>query len=173
MAKRNIRRVTPESKPSANTPAGASVARSLNELEADRKIRALDKTVARVEFGGVELVMMDAARYDALAAKAEDAEDAKIAAASADYAEEDLIPSQVVHRIVRGENPLKVWREHRGLKAIDVARRAGVTQSYYSQLESGKREGSLTTISRLAIVLDCLVDDLVPANRSDEDLTKL
>ena len=105
-----------------------------------------------------------------LAAAAEDAEDARLAALSAAALDDDLIPGEVVHRIVRGEIPLRVWREHRGLKAVEVARRADINQSYYSQLESGKREGSLTTLARLAAVLDVLVDDLVPANTGERDL---
>jgi DNA-binding XRE family transcriptional regulator len=147
---------------------------------AKRNIRGVSKTNAaaqdsseqmtRYRLGGKEFVTMDARAYDALAAAAEDAEDARLAALSAAAADDDLIPGKVVHRIVRGEIPLRVWREHRGLKAVEVARRADINQSYYSQLESGKREGSLTTLARLAAVLDVLVDDLVPANSGEKDL---
>lgn len=126
--------------------------------------------MSRYRLGGREFVTMDARAYDALAAAAEDAEDARLAALSAAAPDDDLIPGEVVHRIVRGESPLRVWREHRGLKAVEVARRADINQSYYSQLENGKREGSVATLARLAAVLDVLVDDLVPANTGERDL---
>ena len=29
--------------------------------------------------------------------------------------EEELIPSEIVDALLQGENPVKVWREHRGL----------------------------------------------------------
>ncbi len=148
MAKRHIRNV---SKPKEAAPGRA-------------------EQMARYRLGGREFVTMDARAYDALAAAADDAEDARLAALSAAAPEDDLIPGEVVHRIVRGEIPLRVWREHRGLKAVEVARRAEINQSYYSQLESGKREGSLTTLARLAAVLDVLVDDLLPANSGEGDL---
>lgn len=124
------------------------------------------REVARVSSGSGEVVIVDAARYDALAAKAEDAEDARIAAATSQYDERDLIPSDVVKRKLAGEVPLRVWREQRGMKAKDLAAAAGISAAYLSDIERAKVDGSLLVMARLADALDVLVDDLVPTNRA-------
>ena len=87
-----------------------------------------------------------------------DAAKARIAAG------ERLIPGEIVRRIdVEGENPVRVWRQHRGLKANELARRAGVSHGYLSEIENGKKDGSFKTISAIAKALDIDIDDLVPS----------
>ncbi len=74
---------------------------------------------------------------------------------------EELIPSEVTYAILDGENPLRVWRRHRGLTQQQVADRAGISKSYLSQLESGKRRGTADVLARLAEALDVAIDDLI------------
>lgn len=74
-----------------------------------------------------------------------------------------FVPGDVVARIVGGENPIRVWRQHRGLKLIELAERAGLSHAYLSQLETGKREGSLRAIAAIAWALDVDFDALVAA----------
>jgi DNA-binding XRE family transcriptional regulator len=74
---------------------------------------------------------------------------------------EELIPSQVTFAILDGENPLKVWRTHRGLTQQEVAKRAKISPSYLSQLESGKRTGTTKVLKSIANVLAVRIDDLV------------
>src|SRR5688572_30177417 len=52
--------------------------------------------------------------------------------------EEELIPSEVTYALLDGENPLRVWREYRGLTQQQVAEKAGISKPYLSQLESGQ-----------------------------------
>lgn len=54
-------------------------------------------------------------------------------------AERDLIPHAVVSRTVDGATPVLAWREHLGLTQTEVARRIGISQSAYSQLEGSER----------------------------------
>jgi DNA-binding XRE family transcriptional regulator len=75
--------------------------------------------------------------------------------------EEELIPSEVVHALLKRENPIKVWRNYRGLKQPELAELAGVSVPYLSQLETGKRKGSLEILSAIARVLNLSLDDLV------------
>jgi len=75
--------------------------------------------------------------------------------------EEELIPSAVVDRILAGENLVRVWREHRGLTVAALAEKAGITQPYLSQIETGKREGTLQTMKKIAEALKIGLDDLV------------
>jgi hypothetical protein len=42
--------------------------------------------------------------------------------------EEELIPSEMVMRMVAGDSPVRVWREHRGLTMAALAERAGIAQ---------------------------------------------
>jgi DNA-binding XRE family transcriptional regulator len=74
---------------------------------------------------------------------------------------EELVPSSVTYAILDGANPLRVWREHRGLTQQQLADQAGISKPYLSQLEAGKRTGSATVLSALAQALNVLVDDLV------------
>lgn len=74
--------------------------------------------------------------------------------------EEELIPAEVVKRILDGENLVRVWREYRGLAAKELAEKASVSTAYLSQIETGARDGSFETIKRIAAALEITVDDL-------------
>jgi len=75
--------------------------------------------------------------------------------------EEELIPADMVKRMVEGESPIRVWREHRGLSAAALAEMAGITQPFLSQIEGGKREGTVSTLRKIADALRVTIDDLV------------
>ena len=74
---------------------------------------------------------------------------------------EEVVPSQVVYAILDGENPLRVWREHRHLTQQELADRAGISKPYLSQLEAGKRTGTTDVLARLAEALNLTIDDIV------------
>ena len=78
--------------------------------------------------------------------------------------EEELIPGDVVERLVEGENPVRVWREHRGFTQEELGVRTGLSGPYLSQIESGKREGTVKVFAALAKALDVDIDDLVAVN---------
>ena len=113
---------------------------------------------------GERLVVVPEAEYQALVEAAEDAADS---AAFEDFkkrlaaGEEELILSAMVMRMVAGESPVRVWREHRGLTMAALAERAGIAQPYLSQIETGKRDGTVETMKKLARALDLAVDDLI------------
>jgi DNA-binding XRE family transcriptional regulator len=75
--------------------------------------------------------------------------------------EEEFVPSAMVDRILAGENLVRVWREHRGLTVSALAEMAGIAQPYLSQIETGKREGTLQTMKKIAGALRVKLDDLV------------
>lgn len=74
---------------------------------------------------------------------------------------EELIPAEVVDALLDGGQPIRVWREYRGLSQAEVAAKAGISGSYLSQLESGKRDGTTEVLSAIAAVLDVTLDDVV------------
>jgi DNA-binding XRE family transcriptional regulator len=113
---------------------------------------------------GDDMVIVPAAEYARLVEAAEMAEDV---AALDEFerkragGEEELVPAAVVDRLLAGENPLRVWREHRGLSGEVLASRAGITQAYLSQIETGKRDGSIPTMKKVAEALGLTIDELI------------
>lgn len=75
--------------------------------------------------------------------------------------ETELVPQHVVERLLAGENPVRVWREHRGLSQRELAGRAGLSQAYIAQIETGRRRGTVDVYRRLADALGVEIDDLV------------
>jgi DNA-binding Xre family transcriptional regulator len=71
------------------------------------------------------------------------------------------IPAAVVDRLADGEAPVRVWREHRGLSLRALAAKAGISGAMLSEIENGKKEGSVRTLAALARALGLDLDDLV------------
>jgi len=75
--------------------------------------------------------------------------------------EQELIPGEVVFALLDGENPIKVWREHRRLTQQQLAAAAGITAPYLSQLERNRRVGTVEVLAAVARALAVSLDDLV------------
>jgi DNA-binding XRE family transcriptional regulator len=113
---------------------------------------------------GERLVVLPEHEFEVLLAAAEDAADSeairrfeeKLAAG-----EEEFIPAEYVYRMLDGENRVAVWREFRGLTSKQLAEAAGITQAYLSQIETGKRDGTVGTMKKIAEALKLGIDDLV------------
>ncbi len=113
---------------------------------------------------GEDFVALSREAYDRLVEAAEDAADsAAIARFEQRLAagDEEFVPSAMVDRILAGENLVRVWREHRGLTVSALAEMAGIAQPYLSQIETGKREGTLQTMKKIAGALRVKLDDSV------------
>jgi DNA-binding XRE family transcriptional regulator len=102
--------------------------------------------------------------YRRLLKMAEDVEDVRAydkAMQELESGEDELLPSEMVERLMNGENPLRVWREYRGLTQETLAQAVGVGKSYISQIEAGKKPGSAKVLKALASALSLDVDDLL------------
>jgi DNA-binding XRE family transcriptional regulator len=97
-----------------------------------------------------------------LAETLEDIRDYDATKAAIERGEEELIPSEVVYAILDGDNPIKVWREYRGLTQQQLAEAAGISTPYLSQLETGKRAGRTEVLLAIARTLKVDLDDLFP-----------
>lgn len=75
--------------------------------------------------------------------------------------DDEYFPIEVVDRLLANENPIKVYREYRGLTQQRLAQSAGIGKSYLSQIESGKRGGSSKVLRAIAKALDVDLDDVV------------
>jgi plasmid stabilization system protein ParE/DNA-binding XRE family transcriptional regulator len=73
---------------------------------------------------------------------------------------EFLVPDEIMRRELAGESPVKLWREHSGLTQQELAKRAGISKPYLSQIETGKRQGTVETLSAIARSLDVPLDVL-------------
>lgn len=76
--------------------------------------------------------------------------------------EDELVPDSVAARLLAGEHPLRVWREHRGLTQTALSETADIPQNMISAIESGRRQPSLATLRALAGGLGLDLDDLEP-----------
>jgi mRNA interferase RelE/StbE len=101
--------------------------------------------------------------YDRLQAAAEDLADlqnfdrAKAALAAG---EEELVPAEFVNRLLNGERTLRVYRDWRGLTQAALAAKAGVNRVTVAEIETGRKQGSVTTLRALADALNVALDDL-------------
>ncbi len=75
--------------------------------------------------------------------------------------DDEVVPADIVRRLIAGENKVKVWRSHRGLSGRDLAAAAGVSAPFISEIESGKKDGSVSVMKKIADVLKVDLDDLV------------
>jgi len=62
--------------------------------------------------------------------------------------------------IIRGESPLVAFRAHHALTLRELARRAGISPSYLSEIERGLKPGSASALAKVATALDTTVDTL-------------
>ena len=110
---------------------------------------------------GDELAVLPRAEYDRLIALAnEAAEDAADAAAYAEAKSEweaqgkPIVPPEVSASLLRGASLVAALRKWRGIKQTELAERAGLSQGYLSDLESGRRKGATETLEAIARALD-------------------
>lgn len=68
----------------------------------------------------------------------------------------------VSERCGAGLHPVRAWREFRGFTQTQLAMVAGISRAYLAQIEGGERTGTLEIVARLARVLDCLIEQLMP-----------
>ena len=73
---------------------------------------------------------------------------------------EELIPASIVNAILDGGNAVRIWRGHRGMSGKALAQAAGISPAYLSQIETGRREGPLDVMKRIAGALNITLDDL-------------
>lgn len=113
---------------------------------------------------GEDMIVLSKSDYEALVERAELAED--VAAVDAyrrklETGEEEAIPEAFADRLIDGENPIRVYRELRGLSARELAERTGISAAFLSEIENGKKDGGVSTLKKIAQVLRVTIDDLV------------
>jgi DNA-binding XRE family transcriptional regulator len=110
--------------------------------------------------GKPAFVVVPIAEWRRIESLIEDAEDN--AAAEAFHRNRvETFPISVADALVAGENPVRIFRKHRGMTLAAVAERCGIAVPYLSQIETGKRKASSDVLKKLAEALAVSVDDLI------------
>lgn len=117
-----------------------------------------------------EVAILPRKDYELLAAKAsefdEDAGTARIVARAKKEVSNGgpLLPKDVVDRIANGENPVRVLREWRDETQMYLHFKTGLSQGYISDIENGRRVGTVAALRLIANVLNVPLDLLVQEN---------
>ena len=90
----------------------------------------------------------------------EDIRDFDEISAAIERGDEELIPAEVVNAILDGRNPIKVWREFRGLTQQQLANVVRISKPYLSQIEAGKRTGTTDVLAAIAKALDVSLEQV-------------
>ena len=115
-----------------------------------------------ITLGGEEYAVVPRAEYEALrSAVDEDAMDSAVIQQVLEDRDQEFVPFELVKRTAAGEHPVRVWREHRGMRAAELATAAGIAASYLSDIENGRKPGSVKALKSVANALSVGVDDLI------------
>jgi ribosome-binding protein aMBF1 (putative translation factor) len=111
-----------------------------------------------------EIAILPRKEYEVLVAKAaeadEDAGTARLVArARKDIAADaPLLPKEIVDRLAKGENPVRVLREWRDVTQMHLSFKTNLSQGHISDIESGRRTGTPAALRRIADALHVPLD---------------
>ena len=74
---------------------------------------------------------------------------------------EESFPIDVADHLLVGKNAVEVYRTYRGLTQKQLAEAAGINAAYFSQIEGGRRTGSVRILAAIAEALDINVGSLI------------
>jgi DNA-binding XRE family transcriptional regulator len=103
---------------------------------------------------GDDIVILSRPEYDQLVAAAnEDAADVETlrrSIARVESGEEETFSSAEVDAFLAAKTPLAFFRKKRGISQDDLAKRAGITQGFLSEIEIGRKSGDIYTLRKLS-----------------------
>lgn len=71
------------------------------------------------------------------------------------------LPDDIREKLALGQdNPIKIVRKFRGLTQDDLARSAGISRPYLTEIETGRKNGSVKAMKAIASVLHVPIDAL-------------
>lgn len=111
-----------------------------------------------------QMVTIPREEYDRLRAAAEDLADLQAydrAKAALNAGEDELLPEWFADRLMKGEHPLRLYRDLRGMTQSALAEASGVNRVYIAEIENFKKPGSTSALKNLAAALQVEVDDLI------------
>ncbi|MFZ5766250.1 MAG: helix-turn-helix domain-containing protein [Thermodesulfobacteriota bacterium] len=74
---------------------------------------------------------------------------------------ETTVPGEVTFAILDGMSPIRAWREHKQIKMSELAKKAGISSAYLSQIEKGRRNPTIDTLKAIAGELGIDIEMLI------------
>ncbi len=114
--------------------------------------------------GKPEWAIIPYSEYEKIQEALEDAEDIKDIEKSLQAVQEGgeaIIPGEITFSIIDGIHPARAWREYRKIKMNELAKMAGISAAYLSQIENGKRNPTIDKLKAIAEALGIEVDMLI------------
>ncbi len=107
-------------------------------------------------------VILSRSEYDRLMHRLEDLEDLDAIERARSDKNRRYVPVEVVKRLISGEErKVKVWREYRGLTLRALAKKAEIAPAYLSEIETGRKPGSVKAMAALARALNLQIEALI------------
>jgi len=74
---------------------------------------------------------------------------------------EETWPLEFVRELPETDSRIRTFRNYRKMTVSELAEAAGISQPYLSEIETGKKTGSVDVLKRIAAALKVDLDDLV------------
>lgn len=74
---------------------------------------------------------------------------------------EETWPHELIVELAETDSRIRTYRKYRGMTVTELADAAGISQPHLSDIENGKKNGSVDVLKRIAIALRVDLDDLV------------
>jgi len=69
------------------------------------------------------------------------------------------LPEEIIQQIsLAQESPIKVLRKYRGMTQTDLAKASGISRPYLTEIETGKKDGSIRALKSIADALDASLE---------------
>ena len=75
--------------------------------------------------------------------------------------QQGLSEKAITDLLLQSENPIKIVRKYRGLTQAQLAEVAGISRPYLAEIETGRKEGSITALKNLAAALQVNINTLL------------
>lgn len=98
----------------------------------------------KLTFNDIEYVVIEKTEYEELIAR-----------------DDERFPAEFVDKLFESDNKIGVWREYRGMTMTELANAVGVSQGYLSDIESGKKDGSVKVIKAIADALNADIETII------------
>ncbi|MCI5060554.1 MAG: helix-turn-helix transcriptional regulator [Alphaproteobacteria bacterium] len=74
---------------------------------------------------------------------------------------DNKLPDAILQQLTLAqESPIKIIRKFRGLTQADLAKEAGISRPYLTEIETGKKDGSIRALKSIAGALDVSLEIL-------------
>jgi DNA-binding XRE family transcriptional regulator len=74
--------------------------------------------------------------------------------------DDEIVPLELTERRLAGESTVKIWREYRKLTQEQLAKKSKVSREMIAAMESGRKNGGLGTLKKLAGALNVDLENL-------------